>query len=332
MLKINGVYIFLHFLAWSFFLLFPIHLIPKISFFIENNPVFLIIYTFTSIATICFFYLNYYLLIPKYLFQNKYIIFIISIISFIIISILLTRFIITLDFLNKISINSSQPRLLANLLFRFLIVFIVAFTLRFYHKIKEFELNLIRTELTQLKAQINPHFLFNTLNGIYALALTKSDRTVDYLAKLSSMMRYSLSEISTDKVPLENEILYLKNYIELQKIRFTEKTIVNFTLNGNVDSQLISPLLFINLIENAFKYGVSNEVETEINIHIKIKENLLKFQVKNDIINQNNRTISQKIGLKNVKRRLDLIYENNYMLKVNHSDKEFEVIVEINLV
>jgi sensor histidine kinase YesM len=155
---------------------------------------------------------------------------------------------------------------------------------------------------------------------------------VDYLAKLSSMMRYSLSEISTDKVPLENEILYLKNYIELQKIRFTEKTIVNFTLNGNVDSQLISPLLFINLIENAFKYGVSNEVETEINIHIQIKENLLKFQVKNDIINQNNRTISQKIGLKNVKRRLDLIYENNYMLKVNHSDKEFEVIVEINLV
>ncbi|MBC7748428.1 MAG: sensor histidine kinase [Methylotenera sp.] len=181
------------------------------------------------------------------------------------------------------------------------------------------------SELARLKAQINPHFLFNTLNGIYGLALTKSDKTAEYLLKLSSIMRYTLSETSSEKVPLENEINYLHNYIALQKIRLTETTRIDFTVTGNIDAQQIPPLLFINFIENAFKYGVSNEVETEIKIHLIIEENKITLCVKNAKINQNHVSSSNEIGLMNIKRRLDLIFENNYKLEIENTEKTFEV-------
>jgi LytS/YehU family sensor histidine kinase len=143
-------------------------------------------------------------------------------------------------------------------------------------------------------------------------------------------MRYSLSEISAEKVPLKNEINYLKNYIELQKIRLTETTIVNFTVEGQIDSQQIPPLLFINFIENSFKYGVSNEVQTEIKIALIVEENAISVYIKNDKVNQNAVPTSHEMGLKNVKRRLNLIFGNNYSLEIQNKQKTFEVNLKIH--
>ena len=129
---------------------------------------------------------------------------------------------------------------------------------------------------------------------------------------------------------MENEINYLKNYIELQKIRLTETTIVNFTVEGQIDSQQIPPLLFINFIENSFKYGVSNEVQTEIKIALIVEENAISIYIKNDKVNQNAVASSYEMGLKNVKRRLNLIFGNDYSLEIQNKQKTFEVNLKIN--
>lgn len=325
MLKNKPIFFFFHILAWSIFLAFPIVAIPKLATFLKNDQLQLIVYFCSGVASICFYYFNYYLVIPNYLFKHKYLLFIIFSILFVAVSIALTRFLISLDFNIGNTMSQSQPNLLPNYTWRFVIIFIIAFAFRFYQKMKQIEDEQIKSELETLKAQINPHFLFNTLNGIYGLALTKSDKTAEYILKLSAMMRYTLTETTTEKVALEDEINYLKNYIELQKIRLTKTTEIDFSVIGKINSQQIPPLLFINFIENAFKYGVSNEVETVIQIHIIVKENTLSLFVKNEKMNQNTFSSSYEMGLKNIKRRLNLIFENNYTLEIENTEKIFQV-------
>ena len=157
--------------------------------------------------------------------------------------------------------------------------------------------------MNALKAQINPHFLFNTLNGIYGLSLTNSTKTSDSILKLSSIMRYVLTETNTDLVYLKHELDYIDNYIDLQKIRLTDKTSINYTITGDLADQKVPPLLFINFIENAFKYGLSNEVNTTIEIQIQIQKNKLTLIVKNNKISDRfNEQISSNIGMPNIKK------------------------------
>ncbi len=330
MLKFKSYIFLFHIFVWTFFLLFPIVAIQKKVSLLQIDQNQLIVYLCSGLATIGYYYFNYYLAIPKFLFKHKYLYFIIFSIIFVAVCIVLTRFLFFLDFNNIQNLSKKHLYLLPNFIWRFIVAFIVAFSFRFYKQMKQIELEKITSELANLKAQINPHFLFNTLNGIYGLALTKSDKTADYLSKLSSIMRYSLTETSAEKVPLENEINYLKNYIELQKIRLTETTSVNFTVKGLIDSQQITPLLLINFIENAFKYGVSNEVHTEILIHLVVEKNAISMHIKNDKVNLNEIFSSHETGLKNVKRQLDLIYENHYKLKIDNTEKTFEVNLTLN--
>jgi len=330
MLKNKKLIFLFHILAWSIFLLFPIVAIPKLAALLKNDQLQLIVYLCSGIGTICFYYFNYYILIPNYLFKHKYLLFLFLSIIFVAVCIALTRMLLSLNFTTGNTIGQSQHYLLPNYIWRFIFIFIVAFAFRFYQKMKQIETEQISAELATLKAQINPHFLFNTLNGIYGLALTKSDKTAEYILKLSAMMRYTLSETITEKVALEDEITYLKNYIELQKIRLTKTTKIDFSVIGEINTQQIPPLLFINFIENAFKYGVSNEVETLIQIHIIVKKNTLSLLVKNEKMNQNTFSSSYEMGLKNIKRRLDLIFENNYTLEIQNNEKTFEVNLMIN--
>lgn len=325
MLKSKSLFILLHVLAWSILFLFPIIAIQNLSSLLKNDQVQLTVYFGSGIATIGFYYFNYYIAIPKYLFKYKYILFILFTFIFITVCIVLTRFLLNSDFNNAHNLIKKRHYLLPNYIWRFVFIFIVAFAFRFYEKMKQIEAEQISAELATLKAQINPHFLFNTLNGIYGLALTKSDKTAEYILKLSAMMRYTLTETTTEKVALEDEINYLKNYIELQKIRLTKTTMVDFSVIGEINSQQIPPLLFINFIENAFKYGVSNEAVTVIQIHIIVKDNKLSLFVKNEKMNQNTFSSSYEMGLKNIKRRLDLIFENNYTLEIENTEKIFQV-------
>jgi two-component system, LytTR family, sensor kinase len=196
---------------------------------------------------------------------------------------------------------------------------------------KEIANEKLHAELSFLKAQINPHFLFNTLNNIYALASAQSDQTAPAVMKLSSIMRYVLTEASHDLVPLEKEILFTTHYIELQKMRLTDKTKIEFVINGDPLGREIAPLLLLPFVENAFKYGVSTRECSPINILLDIKEESLFFSISNHKhFNSTLRTADNTgIGISNTRRRLDLLYPGRYELIINDKSNEFTVHLNI---
>jgi LytS/YehU family sensor histidine kinase len=191
----------------------------------------------------------------------------------------------------------------------------------------------LTAELAFLKSQINPHFLFNTLNNICSLARKKSDVTENAIIRLSQIMRYMLDDSHDTRVSLSKEVEYLHNYIELQRLRLTDKVKIQITVEGNPEFVLIEPLLLIPFVENAFKHGVSYLEEAEIRIELKIQETLLTFQVENNVI----RFAEAKpdpvsgIGLKNIKRRLDLLYPEKHALEIQDNGIKYHVMLRINL-
>lgn len=191
---------------------------------------------------------------------------------------------------------------------------------------KEVETEKLNTELSFLKSQINPHFLFNTLNNIYSLAIIKSDATAGAVLKLSSIMRYVISDTKQHWVPLEKEIQFIQHYIDLQKVRLTEKVKINFSVNGDVTTKQIAPLLFIPFIENAFKYGISTKDYSEIVIKVDITPADINLFVDNRIVtNEKELHENTGIGLKNTKRRLELLYPDKHSLNVKNENNHFTV-------
>ena len=173
-----------------------------------------------------------------------------------------------------------------------------------------------KTELSLLRAQINPHFFFNTLNNLYALTIKNSKQAPEVILKLSDMMRYTIYEGEKEKVKIVDEIEYLNNYIELHKIRY--KKSVEITFNHQIDTdQTVSPLLYIILLENAFKHGIDSLSENAfVNINLYEKDNAIYFEIENNF-DAKEKNESSGIGLKNLKKRLSLVYKNNHELKTS---------------
>ena len=196
---------------------------------------------------------------------------------------------------------------------------------------KLIETEKLNTELSFLKSQINPHFLFNTLNNIYSLAVVKSDATAPAIMKLSSIMRYVLSDTRQHLVPLEKEIEFIQHYIDLQKVRLTDKIKINLAVIGDPEGQQIAPLLFIPFVENAFKYGISTREDSEINISIDIKPGEIEFKTDNRILAIET-DIEKKngIGLKNTRRRLEILYADKHSLEINRKEDHFYVHLKIS--
>jgi len=186
-----------------------------------------------------------------------------------------------------------------------------------------------QAELSFFKAQINPHFLFNTLNNIYSLAVSKSESTAPSILKLSKMMRYITEEATENFVPLEDEITCLENYVDLQKLRLNAKTKVDFKVNGSLINKQIAPLILMTFVENAFKYGVSNRFENLIEINVSITEKTILFFCKNTIFQTSVENERKGIGIANTRKRLDFLYLNRYELKINQQEKVFEVNLEL---
>jgi sensor histidine kinase YesM len=181
------------------------------------------------------------------------------------------------------------------------------------------------SELALLRSQINPHFLFNTLNNIYSLVIKKSDDASKALMKLSSIMRYMLYDANTDKVPLEKEIEYLNSFIELQKIRIKENNFIEFNITGNITNQVITPMLLIPFVENAFKHGNKSVHSPGIFINLMIEGDKIIFEVIN-YINKSENSGKDKIGgigLQNIKRRLELIYPGEHSMEIKTEDNKF---------
>jgi two-component system LytT family sensor kinase len=176
----------------------------------------------------------------------------------------------------------------------------------------------LNTEISFLKSQINPHFLFNTLNGIYSLAHVQSPQTETAILKLSDLMRYVLYECPTEKVELAKDIQYISNYIDLQRLRLSSKVTIQYELKGNFEGHYIAPLLLISFIENAFKHGISYTNSSFIQIEIGVFEETLTLFVENPVVKNN--SFEGGMGLKNARRRLELLYPEKHSLNIFNND------------
>ncbi len=194
----------------------------------------------------------------------------------------------------------------------------------------------INSELSYLKAQINPHFFFNTLNNIYSLTSIDVERARVALHKLSRMMRYVLYETEKDQTLLSREIDFVKDYIELMKMRISEKVNINLEIQEKIQDRAIAPMLLLPFVENCFKHGISSQQQSNISIKISAKDNVLQLYTCNSIFPVHPNSPEQQakgIGLTNTKRRLSLLYGNEYQLTINdqNPENEFRVTLKIKM-
>ncbi len=191
------------------------------------------------------------------------------------------------------------------------------------------------TELKYLKSQINPHFLFNSLNSVYALTLSKSDKAPEVILRLSDILRYILYDGGEKLVGLKKELEYLQNYLELEKIRYGDRLETSFEIEGETSGKEIAPMIFLPFVENSFKHGVNARIGAAfVAIKLLVKGNHLAFSIQN---NRPSKNMSDSddyqggIGITNVKKRLNLLYHNRYSLKIEEGEI-FRVTLEIDLV
>ena len=200
---------------------------------------------------------------------------------------------------------------------------------------QEMEQDKISSELSFLKAQINPHFFFNTLNNIYALTLINADTSRKAIHQLSRMMRYVLYDTQNTTTQLSQEIAFIKDYISLMQLRLTDVVKIEFSSPAALKDVAIAPMLFLPFVENAFKHGVSATQQSHINIIVEQQENTLILKVVNTVIKEqsNNLEEGSGIGLNNTRRRLDLLYPGRYSLDINENTAEniYSVHLMLNL-
>jgi two-component system LytT family sensor kinase len=190
----------------------------------------------------------------------------------------------------------------------------------------------VQAELAFLKTQINPHFLYNTLNYIYSLAYPVSDKLADAVIKLSQLMRYMLTESDSadGTVDLQKEVDYIENYISIYQLRFEDAFFVDFKAEGDIAGKRIAALLMIPFVENAFKHGVVNDPERPIRIRLKVTGKRVEFTVSNKI-NRNQKDHSTGVGLANIKRRLELIYPNQHELLIAENGQTYKTTLVVSI-
>ena len=216
----------------------------------------------------------------------------------------------------------------------FLLGGIFALVIDFYKRegeSKELESTKKEMEIQFLRAQMNPHFLFNSLNSIYSLVRKKSDDAPEAVITLSELMRYMLYEVGKEKVPLEKEMNYIKNYIVLQRLRLKNTEDVTLNIHGQTQNLLIYPLILITFIENAFKFGTDYKGNTHIEIQITITNNTLNFKIKNIIGVYKKDMSNSGVGLKNVIDQLNYLYPNKHALEQTESKDYYLTHLTLNL-
>jgi len=190
----------------------------------------------------------------------------------------------------------------------------------------------ITAELQLLKAQVHPHFLFNTLNNIYSFSLDRSPKTPELILKLSSLLSYMLYDCKAEEVRLEKEVEIMKNYIDLEKERYGDKIEISWNAEGDIRDNFISPLLMLPFLENAFKHGASEQIEKPwLGVDISVANGILKFKITNS---KNEYALSSNngIGINNVKKRLEFLYPGKHELKINDEGDFFAVSLIVKLI
>ncbi len=222
-------------------------------------------------------------------------------------------------------------------LFTIFLIYMVVSTLywlaKSWYHLQSIEKEKLTVELNSLKSQVNPHFLFNSLNSIYSLSLQNDQRTPQVILELSELMRYMLYKVGDDKVPLTKEIEIMKVYIDLQKLRADKSTKIEFEIIGDPEDVEVAPLLFMPLIENSFKHGVKGASEQAfVNIKMRIKSYEVRFDIENNKgqVDDPEKGKYGGIGLENVKKRMSLIYPDS-RLDIKETNEVFKVTAVIDL-
>jgi sensor histidine kinase YesM len=321
----------------------PLH--PNEIFSFQRNFPFIVTY----IILICFFYANANYLTVKLISGKRYGLYIIGISISLVLYIYFHKYIISLFVqsgyllppqilikehmpLHGPDVRKEIPMIgqIALPLTQFLLFWVFSTCYRLVlewlsanRKNKEIESEKSMIELAYLKAQINPHFIFNTLNTIYSLTINKSEKAPKAILLYSETVRYTLDKLDADFVSLKDEIDYIKYYIELQILRFTDSLNIEFETKGEVESYTIAPLIFISFIENAFQYGVSSHYPSTISIYIEATNGKIHFISKNKKYKDNRfQHIGKNIGIKNAQRKLNLTYPN-HKLSINETEHSF---------
>ncbi|MCF6168252.1 histidine kinase [Lutibacter sp.] len=333
-------FIAVHFLFWVIVWFFFVYFFSYNS----NNTGYVTWFSsFLLPVTMATTYFVVYYLIPTYLLPKKYKLFVLYSVYTLVFStylILMTMLgcFVFLSNLNIVNMPPMSRNYIFILILVYLVVGIVSFVSLLNHnfktisKNKELQNKILATqlqiknqELKYLKKQLHPHFLFNTLNTIYGFALKQSKDTPEIILKLSNLLDYILYQVSKPKVSLKEEVLHIKEYIELEKIRFQDTLKISFHSNEIPDSVLVSPMLLIPFVENAFKHGNLIDGFLTVEINVKLNKNQLAFFIKNTVLNTEINQSEVGIGLKNIQKRLDLLYKNNYQLQIENKDNWFQV-------
>lgn len=329
-LKYLNKRVLLHVLFWMFYVLFFGSIYGKYG----NN------YKWYLLESLCMLpfvmaatYITIYLILPYYLKKRK--------LFLMVILMVLLIFFVTLGeriFLRKLNSLPVTRDSIFGITFLYLMLetnfmLTIAFAIKIVKKWfiqqnekHEIEKQILKSELNLLKAQLHPHFLFNTMNNLYALSLEKSTKTSVGIATISDLLRSVLYECNEAEIQLEKEITLIDNYIELEKLRYDERVQLNFEVSGQVRDMKIAPMLFFTFVENCFKHVNSNDpVNPFITIRINVLQNKMLFYAKNSKSSVNHLKNKEGIGLSNVKKRLDLIYGSKYQLEIEDKQDTFTV-------
>lgn len=334
-------------LHFSFWLVYASFFFYQISFGRKEEPDWARIvpdFSFQLTSLLGLSYFNYFVFLPKLLKDQQlgsYLLRFLPVFAVLSYLILLGKRAILAPFFGPDSwVYSTRFAVSVILTSLFIVVFVglLRFVENYFHheaERKENENRQLTSELRFLRAQVNPHFLFNTLNNLYYLAVNESPRTPEIIAKLSGMMRYMLHDSNHPTVVLAKEIEYMENYIELEKMRLNDDVPIAFEVDINPASGArIVPLILITFLENAFKHGIANAGgKSWITVSIQQKGSVLHYQVRNAKVGESEKTVGEKsgIGLANVKRRLELSYPNQHVLSTTETDQEYTVHLQLHL-
>ncbi len=335
-----------HVAAWLAFLAIPFFLTPPPP---GNRPptppneapefIRTLFFVSLNLALIGFFYLNYFVLIPKLWTRERRWAYFASVLScFILLKLWLS--VLILGILPQFAPETDMHMMEGMATFASFLLFNLTWATssgirlslewkRAEERRRESESAQLSAELNQLKSQLNPHFLFNTLNGIYTLALAKNEAAPDAVLKLSHLLRYVMAETGSDFVPLQNDLEHLTHFVDLHKMRLTAQTPVTFTIEGNPALHQIAPLLLLPFVENAFKFGTSTLSYSPIQLNIKITDTQIEFHCQNHV--RSNQTDSTGIGIANTRRRLELLYPERFDLQITENQDIFSVFLLIQV-
>lgn len=371
-ISVKKLPIFLHIIAWTILFILPTYLLYLDSFHSTIDSFFLLMSMMQVIAYIIVFYINYFLLVPKLFFGNRKVAYFLSVLALIIIIGFLFESTRTIfeprhDFPMKNETKMDIPERfgkppdipdkaigpdkhdkggpsMKRPIYDYLLVSVMicgfGIGLRFSEKLiknekekKESEKEKLNSELAFLKNQISPHFFFNTLNNIYSLVQINSEDGQKAILQLSKLMRYLLYESEKGNIKLSQEIDFIKNYIELMKLRVSNKVDIFVSFPDKYPDKVIPPLLFIPFIENAFKHGISYLEASSISIVMKIDEEELFFWCSNRIIHKpdENSLTDSGIGLENVTKRLVLLFPDTHKLVIDQSENLYKVNLRIDI-